>query len=60
MGSIQAQHERLIDGQRVKGEKNYSANMGYKIPNINYNTALRSSKRPHYISNNENLDYYDL
>jgi len=42
------QHERLVDPQRVgqNGDRNYSGKVSYKMPNINYNTALRSSKRP--------------
>jgi hypothetical protein len=37
----------IVEPQRVRqGERNLSAKVGYKVPNINYNTALRSSKRP--------------
>ncbi len=45
--SIQARHDKIVDPQRVnQGDRNFSAKIGYKVPNINYNTALRSSKRP--------------
>lgn len=40
----------MIEGQRVGkhvgADHGYSAKVNYKIPNINYNTALRSSSRP--------------
>lgn len=47
--SIIMQHERIVEPQRVggaNGDRNYSGKVSYKMPNINYNTALRSSKRP--------------
>jgi hypothetical protein len=44
--NVKAHHERFVDAKRVnQGDKNYSAQVSYKVPNINYNTALRSSKR---------------
>jgi hypothetical protein len=49
------QHERLVDPQRVgqNGDRNYSGKVSYKMPNINYNTALRISKMP-----SQREDYY--
>lgn len=46
--SVIMQHERLVDPQRLgaNADRNYSGKVNYKMPNINYNTALRSSKRP--------------
>jgi hypothetical protein len=52
------QHERLIDAQRINGDRNYSGKVvGYKIPNINYNTAMRSSKRPSRREDEDGLYY---
>lgn len=53
------QHERLVDPQRVgqNGDRNYSGKVSYKMPNINYNTALRSSKRPSQ-SEDDNHNFY--
>jgi hypothetical protein len=40
-------HERIVDPQKVGGkDRNYSGKINYKMPNINYNTALRNSNRP--------------
>jgi hypothetical protein len=46
--SIQAHHEHLVDARPVLQGKprDFSAKVPYKVPNINYNTALRSSRRP--------------
>jgi len=46
--SIQACHDKIVDPHPVNqgGRKDFSAKVGYKVPNINYNTALRSSRRP--------------
>jgi hypothetical protein len=55
-----------INGIRVigKNQHNHSGNIVYKVPNINYNTATRSSQRvirdqnkipPQY---DEDLEYY--
>jgi len=45
--SIIMHHERIVDPQKVGGkDRNYSGKVNYKMPNINYNTALRNSNRP--------------
>ena len=46
--SIQAHHEQIVDARPVMQgrSRDYSAKVPYRIPSINYNTALRSSKRP--------------
>ena len=46
--NVQACHDKLIDAYPVRqGERRInSGKMPYKVPNINFNTALRSSKRP--------------
>ena len=46
--SIQAHHEQIVDARPVMQgrSRDFSAKVSYKVPNINFNTALRSSKRP--------------
>lgn len=45
--SVMMHHERIVDPQKVGGkDRNYSGKINYKMPNINYNTALRNSNRP--------------
>lgn len=57
--SIVMQHERLVDPQRLgaNGDRNYSGKVSYKMPNINYNTALRSSKRPNHRDDDDHNFY---
>jgi hypothetical protein len=41
------------------GDRNYSGKMvNYKVPNINYNTAMRSSKRPPHNKHEDDNGYY--
>jgi len=59
--SVEAYHERIVDPQPVRqGEpRRYTANVGYKMPSINYSTALRSSKRPNNRdTQDEEMMYY--
>ena len=59
---IQACHDKIVNPQPVNlgGKKEYSAKVGcYKVPNINYNTALRSSRRPNRRDlEDEEQNYY--
>jgi hypothetical protein len=60
--NIQMHHEQLVDPHRVNvlgGDRNYSGKMvNYKVPNINYNTAMRSSKRPPHNKHEDDNGYY--
>ena len=38
--------------------KNYSAKLNYRVPNLNYNTALRSSKRARRDFEENEIFYY--
>ena len=62
--SIQAAHQKIVDPHPVRladrGRRDFSGKVGYKVPNINYNTALRSSKRPNKRDlEDEDDNYYN-
>lgn len=58
--NIVMQHEKLVDPQRLaKGDRNYSAKVNYKMPNINYSTAMRSSKRPRQRDEESEHGYFN-
>lgn len=53
--SVQACHDKIVDPHPV----NRGVKVGYKVPSINYNTALRSSRRSNRRDlEEEEVSYY--